>query len=858
MNVTVLKSDGVRILSRLVVTNPQMQKITQSVAYPVDTGYEDQLANESLLFATHPPSMKVSFVFYPPANKESVQIVNMKKGLLNHFQFTLPENDDINGEYTAEEEDASGRYRSQYAMRCGGEHEHIHTLITKVSSGLPQCSLLSPFAYHRPSPQDLMFLPERSGLRRSPRQCLSFPFATLGVVSWTELPSATDAPSTTELPSATDDSSPTNMWVANTTTTVVVHRRLTEVSKWEEMKTACGSSGTVTVSDGFTMGMYTPTLSPQYGGIDFSGKQLVIIGNNKVLNAGEKGRFFYGSGSGSSLEVRNVTMRNGKVSDTGSGGGGAIYISEDGALVIHDSTFDTNTANWEGGAIYAYAGANVEIHDSTFQANAALSYRGGAIHVQNGVQVEIYTSEFKKNQADVYGGGAIYAINGANVQVHDSIFQNNTATGEYGYGNYPKAGAIYVNQGTVEIYGSMFERNQASFGNGGAIYIHESKISIYDSTFESNQATCKNGGAIFIWESRISIYTSTFEANRAGRAGGAIYVKGAPLVMDDCIARNNSATSQGHFLATYDTAWATLELTNVTMSEPEDGMGGKHLIDLGAGSTTNSAYASITLVGCSVEGAGAKSNTIKARTGAVAIYRNENLTTDPAIRRETETCNSTASFRWVHAARLLICQCEAGKYRSQEEACMNLNCTSTQPLLCSACPVGYYQSAVDAKTCTPCAVGRYSLASLRATACIRCGAGTYSAAEATACDACSAGEYQDTAGQGYCRVCLAGSRTDMGTAVGASSCIACAAGRYSSASNVALCTPCGAGSITNSGASSGATLCTECVAGKYSTASSVAACTECTAGKYVGTMGSRCGERLRVVCCGLDHEYTRW
>jgi hypothetical protein len=55
------------------------------------------------------------------------------------------------------------------------------------------------------------------------------------------------------------------------------------------MKTACGSSGTVALSDSFVMGTYTPTPSPQYGGIDFSGKQLVIIGNNKTLDAGEDG-----------------------------------------------------------------------------------------------------------------------------------------------------------------------------------------------------------------------------------------------------------------------------------------------------------------------------------------------------------------------------------------------------------------------------------------------------------------------------------------------------------------------------------------------------------------------------------------
>jgi len=70
--------------------------------------------------------------------------------------------------------------------------------------------------------------------------------------------------------------------LAASTTAVVVRRRLTVVSNWGEMETACGSSGTVTLSDDFVMGTYT-------GQIDFSGKQLVIIGKGKTLDAGENG-----------------------------------------------------------------------------------------------------------------------------------------------------------------------------------------------------------------------------------------------------------------------------------------------------------------------------------------------------------------------------------------------------------------------------------------------------------------------------------------------------------------------------------------------------------------------------------------
>ena len=110
-----------------------------------------------------------------------------------------------------------------------------------------------------------------SSLGRPPQLFLFFPFATLCVMPWATLPSATGVRGLN------------NKWLMNTTA-VVMHRRLAEVSSWAEMKSACDSmtSGTVTLGDDFVMGSYDSQ-------IDFSGKQLVIIGNNTVLNAGENG-----------------------------------------------------------------------------------------------------------------------------------------------------------------------------------------------------------------------------------------------------------------------------------------------------------------------------------------------------------------------------------------------------------------------------------------------------------------------------------------------------------------------------------------------------------------------------------------
>ena len=56
---------------------------------------------------------------------------------------------------------------------------------------------------------------------------------------------------------------------------------------------------------------------------DFSGLEIVVECNNATLDADHMGRFFYGSGSGSSLTLRQCTLTNGvatKVSEGESGG----------------------------------------------------------------------------------------------------------------------------------------------------------------------------------------------------------------------------------------------------------------------------------------------------------------------------------------------------------------------------------------------------------------------------------------------------------------------------------------------------------------------------------------------------------
>ena len=94
----------------------------------------------------------------------------------------------------------------------------------------------------------------------------------------------------------------------------------TDPQSWEELTSASASSGTIHLSADFEMGDYTKA-------IDFSGKVLVIWGNNATLDAAKKGRFFsstFGPNDDddhatpdTSLELHDLVLQNGQSKGTG-------------------------------------------------------------------------------------------------------------------------------------------------------------------------------------------------------------------------------------------------------------------------------------------------------------------------------------------------------------------------------------------------------------------------------------------------------------------------------------------------------------------------------------------------------------
>jgi|GEM_PF-666750 len=213
-------------------------------------------------------------------------------------------------------------------------------------------------------------------------------------------------------------------------------------------------------------------------------RNIIISKNVTIRGQSKDGTIIDGSntaqiftiGSGRSVTVRSVTIRNGNAQY------GAVANS--GSLTIDDCILKDNTATIEGGA--ARNVGTLTVNGSSFINNAApgtTSGSGGAIY--NDGALTISDSVFTGNRAKL--GGAISSWQSASV--NNSGFYGNSAEYGDGYG-----GAIYNNGGELNLNGGTFTGNRAT--NGGAVYNGYSEVlTATGCTFQDN-ISVYGGGAI--------------------------------------------------------------------------------------------------------------------------------------------------------------------------------------------------------------------------------------------------------------------------------------------------------------------------------------------------------------------------
>lgn len=294
----------------------------------------------------------------------------------------------------------------------------------------------------------------------------------------------------------------------------------------------------------FNCGTKTIVLSAQLPLIEY---ETTIDGGNKITLNGQDNVRLVQVGATGNLTLKNIVLEHGLAN--ADNGGAIINV---GQLTLNHVTLQNNRANY-GGAIHT--NGKLDITDSAFKNNTAIE--GGAIYSDSFTSLlTITNSAFTENQANLTNlGGAIYSA--AAFDITNTQFNKNKA----GSGGGMYARKTYPNT-LGAITGSTFNENETTgadaIAKGGALVIENLPVTISSSQLQNNRGV--SGGALYVGaEGQLSLETSTL-TNNHGRDGGALQNKGMTGASQTTFSNNDAMF--GGAIDNYGSLW----LTNATLS----------------------------------------------------------------------------------------------------------------------------------------------------------------------------------------------------------------------------------------------------------------------------------------------------
>jgi len=223
---------------------------------------------------------------------------------------------------------------------------------------------------------------------------------------------------------------------------------------------------------------------------------------------------------GGTLQVRSLTLRNGRITAENFDVTGGGCVASAGYLLIEDSAVSgcsSAAIGSYGGGIYAYS---LALQNSILASNQAL-----------GIHVDAGTAAF--------GGGAF---------VYQMLLQDSTVSGNRAEHDIAPWRTSYdIGGGIVTVRGGLVSRStiDSNFadGRGGGIATFTS-MAASNSTFSGNVAAAGAGGALFIRRpSTFDIGNSTISANSATDGGGGIWVGAPGSYLHSTIVQGNQGGS---------------------------------------------------------------------------------------------------------------------------------------------------------------------------------------------------------------------------------------------------------------------------------------------------------------------------
>ena len=300
------------------------------------------------------------------------------------------------------------------------------------------------------------------------------------------------------------------------------------------------------------------------GGIELNRDDLIIDGQNHIIDANNLSRIFYITGK--NITLKNIIFKNGMYFKSPLSskydGGGAICVLHDASVSIENCEFIHNISMKSAGAIKDYGGIS-KLNNSIFKNNIAEEHGGAFLNSNKELTVQdcIFEENFSKND-----GGAIFSNIYLLSQINndEDIEEIKSHNYKHSYNLYldkclfkdnstqHSGGVIQANDLNLECTNCNFEgnfigefdkMNDASDYSAGAISANFGNYEFKDCNFVNNNSKYE-GGAIRFNGSHGKLINCNFENNIA-RQGGAIYGNHSILV-ENCKFKKNEAKHFEH------------------------------------------------------------------------------------------------------------------------------------------------------------------------------------------------------------------------------------------------------------------------------------------------------------------------
>jgi len=274
------------------------------------------------------------------------------------------------------------------------------------------------------------------------------------------------------------------------------------------------------------------------GGIELNQDDLILDGQNHIIDANNLTRIFYITGK--NITLKNIIFKNGMYFkgplSSEYDGGGAICVLHDASVSIENCKFIDNLSMKSAGAIKDYGGI-LKLTNTLFKNNIAEEH-GGAFLNENR-NLNINKCDFDGNFAKKSGG---------------SIFSNVYILKE----RYEEFDDIFKRYEFETFYNLHLEDcnfiNNSTLHEGGAIYTGYLNMKCINCNFENNfignfekmiSSNDYSGGAIFWGVGIQKLEKCVFIKNYSKNHGGAIYINDGEVSMKDCNFKNNFSRQGG-------------------------------------------------------------------------------------------------------------------------------------------------------------------------------------------------------------------------------------------------------------------------------------------------------------------------